>query len=296
MDPTQPEWLKAALAERQTPPGARRRSRRRFLAGAGLAGVALAAGAGFAGRDLAGRAGVLPRGWPGLAPQTGLASSPGLVTLPGVSRPPTPSPAPGRSPLAAPLTYVAIGASDATGQGTRDPAREGWVPLLSQRLPAGTRLVNLGVPGITLHDAVTGVLPRAIEARPGLVTVWLVVNDLLANVPLERYRADLDRLIGSLRADTRAEVAVGNLPDPPGTLGGVQVPGFVRRTIVGQWNGAIAEVAQARGAILVDLFRRWPVGEHPEYLGPDGLHPSAAGYRTLADAFLATLRDERLLA
>jgi acyl-CoA thioesterase I len=277
MDPTRPGWLKEAQAQREREaaltrlrlrrpaPRSARRSRRPFLAGLGLAGAAVAGGV-----YLGSRVG---------------------QELPGGA---TASPA--RPPLVAPLTYVALGASDATGLGARDPAREGWVPLLAQGLPRGTRLVNLGVPGITLREAVERVLARAIGAQPGLVTVWLVVNDILAGVSLESYRADLDRLLGELRRGTQAQVAVGNLPDPPGTLGGVQLPAIVRRTIVGQWNEAIAGAARTHDAILVDLFRRWPVGAHPEYIGPDGLHPTASGYQSLAQVFLDTLRDARLLS
>ena len=287
MDSSQPEWLRSGLASRDRPAGAgdlrlrcpraARRSRRGLLLGMGLAGATVAGGAVLLPRLLADVAG-LPGGWPRLGGG------------------PAPTPAPARAPLAAPLTYVVVGASDAVGMGTRDPAREGWVPLLTQQLPPGTRVVNLGVPGIALHDAVDQVLPRAIAARPGLVTVWLVVNDVLAGVPLDRYRADLERLIGGLRDGTPAEIVLGNLPDPPGNMGGVQVPAFVRRTIIGQWNDAIAATARANGAILVDLYRRWPVGEHPEFIGPDGLHPTAAGYRSLAGVFAATLREARLLA
>ncbi|MDQ3702499.1 MAG: SGNH/GDSL hydrolase family protein [Chloroflexota bacterium] len=215
------------------------------------------------------------------------------IALPRMRAPVAATPA--RPPLVAPLTYAAIGASDAAGVGVADPGRDGWVSIFARRLPAGTRLVNLGVPGITLHRALDTVLPRAISAQPGLVTVWLVVNDVLAGVSLDSYRADLDRLLRELRAGTAAQIAVGNLPDPPGTVGGVQLPQFVRRTIVAQWNTAIAGVVRTHDAILVDLYQRWPVGQHPEFLGADGLHPTASGYQSLAEAFATTLTAERLL-
>jgi acyl-CoA thioesterase I len=304
MDPTRPGWLKEAQAQREreaaltrlrlrrpSPTRSARRSRRPFLAGLGLAGAAVAGGV-----YLGSRVGQVLPGADALASLPGLDALPELEALAGRAASPGATASPARPPLAAPLTYVALGASDATGLGAPDPAREGWVPLLAQGLPRGTRLVNLGVPGITLREAVERVLARAIGAQPGLVTVWLVVNDILAGVSLESYRADLDRLLGELRRGTQAQVAVGNLPDPPGTLGGVQLPAIVRRTIVGQWNEAIAGAARTHDAILVDLFRRWPVGAHPEYIGPDGLHPTASGYQSLAQVFLDTLRDARLLS
>src|SRR5438477_1020999 len=114
--------------------------------------------------------------------------------------------------LRAPLTYVAIGASDAVGVGVDDPEWDGWVNVLHRALPRPTRLVNLGIPGIRLNAALAVELPPALEARPELVTVWLAVNDVIGGVALDRYRADLDRLLGELRANTRAVVAVGNVP------------------------------------------------------------------------------------
>jgi lysophospholipase L1-like esterase len=151
-------------------------------------------------------------------------------------------------------------------------------------------MVNLGVVGLTLHHALQVDLPVALDAHPNLVTVWLAVNDLLAGAPLAGYRADLHVLVSRLRA-TGARVLVGNLPnltlvpaaaprlgpDPSGTLAA--------------WNAAIADEARATGATLVDLYSNWQeIAAHPEYIGPDGLHPSVAGYARLAQIFAAALQ------
>src|SRR5882724_5369619 len=37
-----------------------------------------------------------------------------------------------------PVTYVALGASDAVGVGSSKPATQGYVPLIEQRLPKGS--------------------------------------------------------------------------------------------------------------------------------------------------------------
>ena len=194
-----------------------------------------------------------------------------------------------RAGLTGPVTYVALGASDSVGYGTESPAREGWVPLLAERLPSGSRLMNLGVPGITLRRTVQDVLPRALSARPHLVTIWLVVNDVLEGVPVDQYRADLDLLLTQLRQETPAHVAVGNLPEPPSTVGGFELPGLVQQALVGTWNQAIADAVNRHQAILVDLQRDWPVARHPEYVSADGFHPTAVGYSALAEVFAGTL-------
>ena len=47
--------------------------------------------------------------------------------------------------------------------------------------------------------------------------------------------------------------------------------------------------------MLVDLYGEWPVADRPDYIGPDGLHPTTSGYRALADVFASTLRAEGVI-
>ncbi len=208
------------------------------------------------------------------------------------SRAPT---GPTRAPLAAPLTYVALGASDAVGEGMPNGWHDGWVPSLAGRLPPPVKLVNLGIGGSMLRDALERQLPRAIEAQPDLVTVWLVVNDALSGISLDDYRRDLDSLLAGLRARTTATVAVGNAPYPPAHLDPWGIPDILRRTIVGSWNRAIAGSVRQHGALLVDLYASWKLAEHPEYIGPDGLHPTATGYRALTNTFHQALTDHHVV-
>jgi acyl-CoA thioesterase I len=186
---------------------------------------------------------------------------------------------------APPLTYVAIGASDAVGVGATNPETEGWVPRLGQRLGPDTRVVNLGVSGSTLHQALEEQLGPAMDASPDVVTVWLAVNDLNARVPLDRYAADLDTLLGQLDA-TNARVFVGNVPDlaPLAAYRGIDASSV--QAEVDRWNAAIASVVAQHNATLVDLYAHWQeVAAHPEYVSQDGFHPSSEGYARLADVF-----------
>jgi acyl-CoA thioesterase I len=188
-----------------------------------------------------------------------------------------------------PITYVALGASDAVGVGARDPEHDGWVARFYRQLPAGSSVANLGVSGSLLGQAIDQQLPVAVAARPDLVTVWLAVNDLNARVPLEKYSADLDRLLAALQG-TGARVLIGNIPD----VAQLPVyrnldPAFVRAQ-VDAWNRAIADAATRHGAVLVDLHATWPeLTDHPEYVASDGFHPSEEGYARLAELFWQVL-------
>ena len=190
-----------------------------------------------------------------------------------------------RSQAARPLTYVAIGASDAVGVGTPNPETEGWVPRFGAKLGSNVRIVNLGVSGSTLAQALDEQLGPALDAHPDVVTVWLAVNDLNARVPVERYAADLDLLLSQL-ASTRARVFVGNVPDLGRVAAYRGADAGPLRAEVDRWNQVIAAASARHGATLVDLFSRWQeVAEHPEYLSADGFHPSAEGYQRLASIF-----------
>ena len=191
-----------------------------------------------------------------------------------------------------PLVYVALGASDSVGVGAANPAEEGWVPRFQQRLPAETRLVNLGVNGSTLAQALEQSLPVALDAQPDVVTVWLAVNDFNARVSLDQYERDLDRLLGALAEAQPRRILVGNLPDLTRVpiYANAGVPPALLAAEVDRWNAAIARQAARHGAVLVDLQSQWTeLAAHPEYVSVDGFHPSATGYQRLADLFYTAL-------
>lgn len=213
-----------------------------------------------------------------------LASLLALATVAPVGAQPVAPTTPAR-----PLTYVAMGASDAVGVGATDPAREGWVPQLAARLGPNTRLVNLGVDATTLRQAIEQQLPAALAADPDVVTVWLAVNDFNAGTYLLDYLADLDYLLSTLQTKTRARVLVGNVPDLTLVRNYAHINPRLLRFGTALWNVAIRDSARLYGATLVDLYRAWPeLAANPDYVSADGFHPSSQGYARLADYFFTT--------
>ena len=188
-----------------------------------------------------------------------------------------------------PVTYVALGASDAVGVGSNQPGSQGYVPLIESRLPTGSHLVNLGISGIRLHEALLRELPLALTTSPSLITIWLVVNDFVGGVSYESYTQDLNTLLQQLRAGTKARIVMANLPDL--TL----LPDFSHSSAsqktatvsaIKKWNAAIASIAARYNVTLVDLFNHnSQLTAHPEYISGDGFHPSPAGYVQLANYF-----------
>ncbi len=197
-----------------------------------------------------------------------------------------------QQPPPARLTYVAIGASDTFGVGADDPQTQSWPDDLAAKLGPGVRLINLGVPGITLHQALDVEVPVALDTHPNLVTIWLAVNDLADAVPVAAYAHDLDLLVSQVqKAAPHARIAIANVPDltvlpyfsslEPGTL----------YTRMANYNAAIASVVQRHHILLVDLHAQWrELRTHPEDISSDGLHPSTLGYTQIAALFYQALR------
>lgn len=112
-----------------------------------------------------------------------------------------------------PIIYVALGASDAVGVGSNNPASQGYVSLVAAHLPKGSHLINLGISGIQLHEALSEELPLALTTAPDLVTAWLVANDFVDGVTYDSYVYDLNTLLSQLHTRTHARIVIANLPD-----------------------------------------------------------------------------------
>ena len=217
----------------------------------------------------------------------------------------------GPAPTATPrpsVVYVAMGASDALGVGADDPNTQGYVPIIISRLPKNAGALNLGVNGITLHEALTQELPQAIKAQPTLVTVWLVGNDFKDCAPLKQYGADLDTLLTQLHDKTHAQVFVANSPDmsalPFFSQGSIIPTGpcFATmsladiRAMAQQWNNVIDPIVAKHGDVLVNVFNS-ALSTQPDLISPhDGFHPSSKGYALLADLFWAQITNHHAVS
>ena len=193
------------------------------------------------------------------------------------------------------ITYVAIGASDTFGIGTSDPYTQNWPTDLAEKLGQKVHLINLGIPGITLHDALNIELPVALDSHPELVTIWLGVNDIADKVPINSYSHDLDLMLTRLESQaTSAHILIANIPDL--TL----LPYFtsynqqILHHIIEDYNATITQEAQQHHAILVNLSQQnYNLRDHPEYVSSDGLHPTDLGYLQIAELFYKTLQQSQ---
>jgi lysophospholipase L1-like esterase len=182
-----------------------------------------------------------------------------------------------------PIKVAALGASDLTGEGTRDPERENWVAQLAVQLPADVSVHSFGVGGSWLSAAYEAQVPSAIAIDPDIVIGWLIVNDLTQGESLDAYLGTLERVLAEVARPGRA-VLLGNAPqlwELPAFAGDPEDIDELRREVE-TWNTALVQVATRYRVTIVDLCQR-PVAA--EDICEDGFHPSPIGHAKLAATF-----------
>jgi lysophospholipase L1-like esterase len=229
------------------------------------------------------------------APPTTAAPTPTRSPSPSPTVAATASPSGSATPIvraSGAIHYVAIGASDTVGVGSLDPANGSWPSRIAALLPAGSTYRNLGVSGSLAAQAQRDQLPLAVREQPTIVTVWLAVNDLNAQVPAATYGAALEAILGALVKGTSARIFVGNVPDLRGVPVYAALDPLVVLAQVQIYNAAI-EAAVAKyspRAVRVDLLTGSLELTTKITVAGDGFHPSDEGYALIAQRFADAMR------
>jgi lysophospholipase L1-like esterase len=212
-----------------------------------------------------------------------------------------PSPSPPKR-----VVYAAIGASETYGIGASDRSLQAWPRVFyNDVLPRSAVLYNFGIPGATTAQALHDEVPAAVAVHPTVVTVWLNVNDLISGVAAQDFGAQLRQVLRAFRRGGQTRVLVANTPDLaqlpayraclPGApadgptclipAGFMPTPEAVAAAVAA-YNTAISDAAKQEGATLVDLhLNNSQISQHPEWISPDGFHPSGQGYAVIAKQF-----------
>jgi acyl-CoA thioesterase-1 len=185
------------------------------------------------------------------------------------------------------LRYVALGDSYTIGTGTRDAA-ERWPDQLVARLTTGglELVANMGVNGFTSRDVIAVELPKLAPLRPEFVTLLVGVNDVVQDVPEERYAENVELIFGELLATLTANrIVVVATPDftvtPQGAAYGDPA---LQAAEIRRNNEILRELAEVRGIAFVDIHDlSLFAASDPSLVADDGLHPSGAQYALWVD-------------
>jgi lysophospholipase L1-like esterase len=121
--------------------------------------------------------------------------------------------------------------------------------------------------------------------RPDVLIVLEGINDLASMLDrgIGPAADGIDRMAKQARG-RGASVMLATLPPPrpPGTHA-------VEDRLIRQLNALIRGIASGENAVLVDLYGGMS-SDLNRYIGPDGLHPTDAGYQRIAELMLLAIR------
>lgn len=140
---------------------------------------------------------------------------------------------------------------------------------------------NAGVPGEFSDDGKAR-LPSALATGQDLVVILEGINDINTEIPVQTVAANLRQMVQTARAAGKWVIL--------GTLTPVQATPFnPDPAAVSALNAQIASIAQQEGAVLADFFS--VMTGNASYLSSDGLHPTSAGYRRMAQLLIDRVRE-----
>ena len=165
----------------------------------------------------------------------------------------------GPSPSGDAIRYVALG--DSFTIGTSVSQNDRWPDQLVVALGDSRPLelvANLGVNGYTSADLIDDEMPELRALQPGFVSILIGVNDVVQHVPIDRYRANVEQILGEVMAMVpRDRIVVVSTPDYTRTPRGADFgdPEDQRAGIYAVNEVMRAETAE-RGIAFVDISIR----------------------------------------
>jgi len=199
----------------------------------------------------------------GAAPRSGPAAAPAALEAPAPERP----------------VVLFLGDSLTAGYGL--PAEEAFPALVQERIDAAGldyRVVNAGVSGDTSAGGrrrIAWLLRQPIA----VLVLELGANDILRGQELGALHENLRAIVDKTRAA---------YPDVRIVVAGMRAPGNLGRDYVAGFEVTYRELARETGAALIPFLLEGVAAE-PDLNQADGIHPTAAGHRIVADTVWRTL-------
>ena len=168
-------------------------------------------------------------------------------------------------------------------------AEKGYIDFLQDRLKAcypaaAIHFINRGIPGDTAEGGLQRLGTEVIDAGPDLVFVQFGLNDAFTGCPPAQYAATISRIVERLQQETRAEVLL---------LTSVALADPKEDALAEKYYGMLSQVAAERGVPLARVHAWWKEKRGANFEGllqGDLVHPTANGYRLMAEAIMQKLQ------
>jgi len=196
-----------------------------------------------------------------------------MITTPVGSSPP------GQT-AGAPRTILFLGNSLAAGYGL-DPELA-FPALIQQKIDSlgwNFKVINAGVSGETSAGGLRR-MDWLLQRQVDVLFLELGANDGLRGIPLEHTKQNLQGIIARVRAKNPAVKIV---------IAGMMVPPNLGADYTRAFRAIFPDLAKRNQAALVPFLLEG-VGGVPELNLPDGIHPTAAGHRLVAQNVWKVLR------
>lgn len=160
---------------------------------------------------------------------------------------------------------------------------------LQQRYPRQSIVVvNDGLAGETAAAGAVRLPGELSRYHPNVLLLLEGINDIHGSTGpsgIAPAIAALQTMIEQARG-SGAQVVIGTLlPATPGAL----LPGTV--ALIVPFNAQLVPMATSSGAFIVDLHAAF-LADMTDWIGPDGLHPTVAGYAELAQLFASAIESD----
>ena len=177
---------------------------------------------------------------------------------------------------------VFLGTSLTAGLGV-DPS-QAYPAVIQQKIDSAGlsyRVVNAGVSGETSSDA-RARLGWLLRMNPAVLVVETGANDGLRGLSVAALRANLDTILATAQLHT---------PPPALVVVGMEAPPNLGRRYADAFRAVYPAEAKQHGAALVPFLLK-DVGGVDSLNQADGMHPTPAGHRILAETVWGVLRGE----
>lgn len=176
------------------------------------------------------------------------------------------------------IKYVALGDSLTAGVGVSD-YKSSYPYLIALKIPSyKVELINLAYAGATSKDVLINQIPKAISAKPDLVTLLIGVNDIHNLVSSKMFENNLTQTIKALK-DTHARIYLLSIP----YLGSDKIVRFPYNLILNlktkQFNNVIRKISKEYGIRYIDLYN---LSKSASFYSSDQFHPGEKGYKDWA--------------